>query len=300
MKGRVFSFEYHEERFRKMTAELTKHGLDGIVQLTHRDVYQDGFLVDGESPLADAVFLDVPAPWRALPHLSRQRPKLARDAADVDMGAGDAGKEWVSPLNPKKSVHICTFSPCIEQVTRTVSTMRRLGWVDIEMMEVAHRRIMVNRDKLGLNVTQAKRTVPQPKDVGEAVFRLRDIEEKFREHNKRRAEETQGTAMDVDTADGDVPEVTAAQNGEQGTGAPAKPWLEGQLTTRTEPEVKAHTSYLVFAVLPREWTAEDEAAALARWPIGNEKRTIGSLDKAARKAEKRQALSKRKGGGPDE
>ena len=34
---------------------------------------------------------------------------------------------------------------------------------------------------------------------------------------------------------------------------------------RTEPELKTHTSYLVFAVLPRAWSAEDEAAALARW-----------------------------------
>ena len=301
-RGKVFSFEYHEERYRKMTVELRKHGLDGLVQLTHRDVYLDGFLVDGESPKADAVFLDLPAPWRALPHLARQRPRLALEADDAEMGDGSQCLDWVSPLDPKKSVYLCTFSPCIEQVTRTVSTMRKLGWVDIEMVEVANRRIMVNRDKIGLNLAQTKRMMQQPKDVGEAISRLRTIEDRFREHNKAMWEERNGTVMDVDDAvDGDVAEAVPGPQGSPmveadavAIPAPAKPWLEGQLVTRTEPEVKTHTSYLVFAVLPREWTDEDEAAALARWPVGNEKQTIGSLDKAARKAEKRQEFQKKR------
>jgi len=45
-----------------------------------------------------------------------------------------------------------------------------------------------------------------------------------------------------------------------------KVFKEGRLVHRTEPEIKTHTSYLVFAVLPREWTAEDEAACRAKWP----------------------------------
>ena len=40
---------------------------------------------------------------------------------------------------------------------------------------------------------------------------------------------------------------------------------EGRLVHRTEPELKTHTSYLVFAVLPREWTGEDEERARGRW-----------------------------------
>ncbi len=41
---------------------------------------------------------------------------------------------------------------------------------------------------------------------------------------------------------------------------------EGRLVHRSEPELKTHTSYLVFAVLPREWTEEDEEACTERWP----------------------------------
>jgi tRNA (adenine57-N1/adenine58-N1)-methyltransferase catalytic subunit len=62
--GKVYSFEYHEPRYQQLKQEIKDHGLDGIVQITHRDVYQDGFLLpSGSSPQATAVFLDLPAPW---------------------------------------------------------------------------------------------------------------------------------------------------------------------------------------------------------------------------------------------
>jgi len=35
-------------------------------------------------------------------------------------------------------------------------------------------------------------------------------------------------------------------------------YKEGRLVHRTEQELKTHTSYLVFGILPREWTQGDE------------------------------------------
>ncbi|KAI9779656.1 MAG: tRNA (adenine-N(1)-)-methyltransferase catalytic subunit trm61, partial [Peltula sp. TS41687] len=46
-----------------------------------------------------------------------------------------------------------------------------------------------------------------------------------------------------------------------------KHFNEGRLVHRSEPEIRAHTSYLVFAVLPRQWTAEDEEKAATQWPV---------------------------------
>lgn len=273
-KGKVFSFEYHETRFEKMKNEVSGHGLDGLVRLTHRDVYKDGFLVDGESPEAESIFLDLPAPWQALPHLSRRRPQTEETAADGE-------KPWVSPLNPKKSAYICTFSPCIEQVTKTVSAMRRLGWVNIEMVEIANRRLQVFRDRIGLNIPTERGANLTPANVGEAVARLAEIEERFKEHTKTSrsgGNSSTPTAMDVDT-NGDV---SADGNGASST----YKIQEGRLITKGEPEVKTHTSYLVFAVLPREWTEEEEAAAFKRWPCGGEEKVIGSLNKQARREEK--------------
>lgn len=77
--GKVWSYEFHAQRAGVLNDELTEHGLGGIVQLVHRDVCQDGFLLAPEKqlsedemhteeriatePRAGAVFLDLPAPW---------------------------------------------------------------------------------------------------------------------------------------------------------------------------------------------------------------------------------------------
>lgn len=286
-KGKVFSFEFHEQRYHKMKQELSDHGLDGLVQLTHRDVYSGGFLVDGKSPEADAVFLDLPAPWEALPHLCRRRPKTTDGPA-----AEDAADDWVSPLNPKRSVYICTFSPCIEQVTRTVSAMRRLGWVDIDMVEIAHRKLHASRERVGLNLASERGVNNSARDVEEALARLAEIEAHAREHaaKPRGGGDENGDSADEGGQPAKKAGGPASAGAEKQPSSGVPPWMEGRLITRGEPEIKTHTSYLVFAVLPREWTEEDEAAAAAKYPCGQEQRVIGAVDRAARKQERRERL----------
>lgn len=327
--GKVFSFEFHEQRFEKLQREIGEHGLEGLVEINHRDVYNDGFLVGGESPEADAIFLDLPAPWLALPHLSRRRPKTGAETEGAQSssggGSGSAAQEdWVSPLNPRRSAYICTFSPCIEQVTRTVSEMRKLGWVEIEMVEIAHKRIQVYREKMGLDIVSERGMQQAPKDVAEALAKLKEIEVKAAEHNAKMLAATKGLRKNDDDDDEEEEEeakpnstkaarnkAAAAQavvedeinnNNSSNSPSAAKLFMQGQLVTRPETEVKAHTSYLVFAILPREWTDEDEAAAAAQWPIGKEQKVIGALDRAARKQQKRELLQpkwgSKKGGSP--
>lgn len=310
--GKVFSFEFHEQRFEKLKRELDEHGLQGLVDINHRDVYNDGFLVDGKSPEADAIFLDLPAPWLALPHLSRRKPKAGTEMEGVESNSSPTRRdEWVSPLNPRRSAYICTFSPCIEQVTRTVSEMRKLGWVEIETVEIAHKRIQVYREKMGLDIVSERGMQQAPKDVAEAVAKLKEIEVKAAEHNAKMLAASRGQRKTNDAADDDDDDLeedvksnskpsqqarnsAAAQVVEEDNGnASAKLFMQGQLVTRPETEIKAHTSYLVFAVLPREWTDEDEAAAAAKWPIGKEQKVIGAMDRAARKAAKREQLQQK-------
>lgn len=77
-KGKLYTFEFHEQRAVKAQAEFEKHGLSvkaeeesegraGIVKLQHRNVCKDGFGSDlEEREEVDAVFLDLPAPWEAV------------------------------------------------------------------------------------------------------------------------------------------------------------------------------------------------------------------------------------------
>ncbi|KAL4789981.1 tRNA methyltransferase complex GCD14 subunit-domain-containing protein [Aspergillus venezuelensis] len=258
--GKVCSFEFHAQRAEKVRDELSEHGLDGLVHVTHRDVYQDGFLLNDStntpktSPKANAIFLDLPAPWLALKHLVRNPPQ---------------GKE--SPLDPNTSVHLCTFSPCMEQVQRTISAMRQNGWLHISMVELQHKRIDVKREKTGLEFEGARGANVFPKNVDDAVAKMRVVEERsirFREQQgqiQQEVDETEQPAGLTTTAQpktqSNMPTFTPS------TDLSSVPtYAQGKLVHRSEPDLKTHTSYLVFAVLPREWSEEDERKCVEKWP----------------------------------
>ncbi|KAL8825265.1 MAG: hypothetical protein Q9170_007865 [Blastenia crenularia] len=253
--GRVWGFEFHEQRVQKLQVEIQEHGLEGIVKVTHRDVYQDGFSTCESAPTpcinASAVFLDLPAPWLALRHLCR---------------------DHFSPLNPSTSVHLCTFSPCIEQVQRTVSALRLFGWLEIEMVELSARRIETRRERVGLQEEGLRGVNPTPATVDEAVGRLREVEGRDRSYHYgmtvKALNETLGATDSMDVSkDGrrkEVEEYVSKQQRLQSikeAEANRKLYKEGRLVHRSEPEIKMHTSYLVFAVLPRAWTEDDERNA---------------------------------------
>lgn len=95
--GRVWSFEFHAGRAAKAWDEFEQHGLFPTLSLRHRNVVKLGF---GLEDAADAIFLDLPAPWQALHHAAQA---MRRDVA----------------------CRICCFSPCVEQVLKTVAALRR-------------------------------------------------------------------------------------------------------------------------------------------------------------------------------
>lgn len=244
-RGKVLSYEYHEPRVQILRQELSSHGLDGIVELTHRDVCNDGFsLPDHPSqPQADAVFLDLPAPWLALRHLTRSTPS--------------------SPLNPSSAVHLCTFSPCIEQVMATVSHLRKNNWTEIGMVEVQNRRIDVRRERVGLREEGLRGVNASAATVEEAITRLKEVETKLNDFHSNKAV-ADGRAVGVEKK---IQSKAERLEKIRVDAESRKLYKEGNLVQRTEPEVKTHTSYLVFATLPREWGEEDERACLAQWPV---------------------------------
>lgn len=251
--GKVWSYEFHEVRHQKLVEEIQDHGLNGVVEITHRDVCEEGFLVDGKSPNANAIFLDLPAPWLALPNLARSRPTLKTTGDEMA-----EPEPFISPLDPTMSAHLCTFSPCIEQVTKTVSVMRQLGWVDIEMVEVSQKRFEIRRERIGISAEAQRGLQATPASVDEAVARLKEVEgtfKTFHEHGEK-VESSKKNKVNPNSR------AKLLENLIEG-----KVYKEGNLVHRTEPEVKTHTSYLVFAVLPMEWSAEDEAKAMAKWSV---------------------------------
>ncbi|KAL1593010.1 tRNA (adenine-N(1)-)-methyltransferase catalytic subunit trm61 [Nothophoma quercina] len=293
--GGVYSFEYHEPRAKQLHAEIVEHGLDPVVTVTHRDVYGDGFnLPDNSSPEADAVFLDLPAPWQALKHLTRTPLSAATVRAVTSDPSTPAEpsdpRPFVSPLNPRKAIRICTFSPCIEQVTKTVAALRTLGWVEIDMVEIQAKRLEVRRERVGLAEEGLRGGNASAATVQEAVQRLRDVEGRaavFHSLQKEKQEEVLRRAearKRGEQGDRREPGGTPSKKDKVRVGKESVPpskhdrldkakkdaetralYKEGRLVHRTEPELKTHTSYLVFAVLPRQWSAEDEERAKKRY-----------------------------------
>lgn len=108
--GRLMTFDFHQERVLTAREEFQDHGLDSIVTVQHRDVCIDGFAVEANA--FDAVFLDLPHPWKAIPF--------------ADLALKNGGR-------------ICCFSPCIEQVQRTCQTLSNFNFMDIDTYEVVLR-----------------------------------------------------------------------------------------------------------------------------------------------------------------
>lgn len=258
--GKVCSFEFHAQRVERVREEIRQHGLDDIVRVNHRDVYADGFLLPSEhgndSPKASAIFLDLPAPWLALKHLTRNPENGVQ-----------------SPLDPTSPVYICTFSPCLEQVQRTISVLRQQGWLNIEMVEVNHHRIEARRERYGLESEGIRGATVFPKSVDEAISKMRSVDERARKFREAEAAGLDPAA----TASLEQPSQQQQQSSQsQAQAAQAQlhsqlqssipAYSQGRLVHRSEQDLKTHTSYLLFAVLPRDWTEDDEAKCRKRWP----------------------------------
>ncbi|CAG8388493.1 unnamed protein product [Penicillium salamii] len=241
--GKVCSFEFHEQRVGKVQEEIKDHGLEDLVEVTHRDVYEGGFLLGephtGRSPKANAIFLDLPAPWLALKHLVRHPP---------------AGQE--SALDPESPAYLCTFSPCLEQAERTIRTMRQMGWLNISMVEVAQRRIDVKRERVGLETEGERGSTLFPQTVEQAVEKLRADEQHAKLVRENRSNRGLPEYEPIEKAESTFPD--------SDSGLPK--YAQGRLVHRSELELRTHTSYLTFAILPREWSEEDEKKCREQWP----------------------------------
>lgn len=116
--GKIFTFEYHAERAAKAKEDFERHGIDDIVQVTTRDTQADGFPEEFHG-MADAVFLDVPSPWLVVASAH-------------------------ACLKPDRM--LCSFSPCIEQVQRTLEELNEFGFSGFETIEILTREHLVMKD----------------------------------------------------------------------------------------------------------------------------------------------------------
>ena len=156
------------------------------------------------------------------------------------------------------------------------------------MVEIAAKRIEVRRERVGLQEEGLRGVNDSPASVDEALTRLREVEGRSRVFHEESALDGKGEEITGSPATGGA-QVSKQQRLENIKNAleGRKLYKEGRLVHKPEPELKTHTSYLVFAILPREWTEEDEITAQQQWPAKlelNEQNT-GPMSKRQRKKE---------------
>lgn len=115
--GHLYTFEFNEERASEIKKDFERYNITNITA-TRRDVYSDGFTIDGvlggESGVkADSIFIDLPSPWKATKH-----------ASDIIKLGGRQ----------------CNFSPCIEQVEKTIAKLSKLGFGNFVTYECLERK----------------------------------------------------------------------------------------------------------------------------------------------------------------
>lgn len=253
--GKLHSFEFHDTRCQTAQEEFAQHGMSEYVTVSHRNVCKAGFDLED---VVDAVFLDLPAPWEAIP-----AAKLA--------------------LKKTQSTRICCFSPCAEQVLRTVSALNDSGFTSITMYETLLRTIDVGSYPPLKSVGTVAEKLKDA-DVKREARRVKQIEEsamRAKEKGRKKAAEMGGQEMDIfgesehphgqKRKAGEDREANGQSNTPQEDDSEAgphtkKPKPDGPSPLTLEmvsekavieraslgkpfPEQRGHTSYLTFAIL---------------------------------------------------
>ncbi|WVN87255.1 uncharacterized protein L203_102432 [Cryptococcus depauperatus CBS 7841] len=193
----------------------------------------------GDEKGVEAVFLDLPAPWEAVPHV-------------------------VKNLRSDVITKICCFSPCLEQVLKTVTSLKSEGFFDISTQEVLTRthelvQLPVNTS----NLSSISSIVSELKEHEKRKEERRLLQIKTARENNRKAkglETSQEVSVETETGlkrrleqtknteplQRDNEEITDSPKMTAFSTEPANV-ISSTVFTKPSPEMKGHTSYLTFA-----------------------------------------------------
>lgn len=109
-KGMLHTYEFNEMRAETARKEFTSNGVSHLSTVYHKDVCgkhgPGGF--DRPQASVDAIVLDLPEPWLAVPHAA---------------------------YCIKKNSRIVSYSPCIEQAQKTIEALKKHGFHTIKTSE---------------------------------------------------------------------------------------------------------------------------------------------------------------------
>jgi tRNA (adenine57-N1/adenine58-N1)-methyltransferase len=140
-RGRLHTYEFNGVRADTARAELERNGLEHLVTVHHGDSCAEGF-PNLPARSVDAAMLDLPEPWRAVPHCARALKLQGR---------------------------IASYSPCIEQAQRTVQALEEWGFHSVVTMEYRLREHYVDQVELEPPPAAKRPRIPRDKRIEAAA-----------------------------------------------------------------------------------------------------------------------------------
>ncbi|KAL3680562.1 hypothetical protein R1sor_023518 [Riccia sorocarpa] len=206
--GHVYTFDFHEQRAEAARKDFERTGLSSFVTVSVRDIQGEGFPEEFASEV-DAVFLDLPQPWLAIPSVAKS---LKAD----------------SP--------VCSFSPCMEQVQRTCEALTTTQFRDLRTFEVLLRSYEVHEECFGTDLgLDSSNNESESAILSESSPPHKRLCSGNAEVIDSGEDRSQLSAKDNLIAKGSK---KSRRRGEQ---------LPGYVVARPEAEAKGHTGYLTFA-----------------------------------------------------
>lgn len=207
--GHLHTRDFHKERVEAASKEFVDHGYSSRVTVLQRDVCGTGFGVEN---IADAVFLDLPSPWSAVHHAI---------SSLKDIGG-----------------RLCSFSPCIEQVSRTCDILRASGLTEITTLECLNREFQVKFLQTNI-VPVGYKDYSQPEENGFNAKKRKS------EDNNENPEDNPENIKEEDSKENTKLEW---RNKDIQKNRPEE--MRKFLAAHTPLKMAGHTGFLTFATLP--------------------------------------------------
>lgn len=135
--GKLCTYEFNGMRAETARKEFAKNRVDHLVNVIHKDVCGklggDGGGFDRPQASVDAIILDLPEPWLAVPHCAHVLKPNAR---------------------------LASYSPCVEQSQRTIELLKSHGFHSIKTMEFRIKEHYVDDAEYEMPPREKRPTVP--------------------------------------------------------------------------------------------------------------------------------------------
>ncbi|KAG7370622.1 tRNA1-methyladenosine methyltransferase-like methyltransferase [Nitzschia inconspicua] len=236
--GMLHTYEFNQQRADTARVEFEKNRVSHLVTVHHKDVCgkhgPGGF--DRPQASVDAVVLDLPEPWNAVPYAAHCL---------------------------KPGGRLASYSPCVEQSQRTVTALQGLGFHTIKTMEFRLKEYYVDDEELELPPKEKRQRIVDKRQTlvgttdGGAYLSGQDTGTETDPETRTSRNATEGdpeivlTTTTAGTTNEDPstvsPAAAAATEGSSSSGSSKTPKRKKFLVARPFVTMRGHTAFLTFA-----------------------------------------------------